>query len=231
MLDIEIDAATILLKVLLSCQCPITEKAEKEITDYIKTQRNKPTIDFSKFIESTGGSNSDTVFQRLRDCCYYYRNNLTEVLITKEDVYRHFCSAYHWKIAEDSLHAIPQKANTPVTDLNSWFIGHMLLPVKLLEENGSVRAEYSGTGFRISLTNIFVPSDVKVRSGAFYSMHFASAISEISNAESGLINQQLESIDQFIEFRKKVKAIDYSSFQRFGNYKKICENRYNKYFA
>ena len=229
-LEIEADAAVILLRVLLSCRCSISKKAEEEIAHYILSQRSEPSIDFERIIDLAGGPTFDTVFRRLRDCCFYSKNNLDEVVITEEDVYRHFCSAYHWKITEESLTNIPENANTPIINVPSWFVGHMLLPVRLMDEKGSVKAEYSGLGFKISIVHVFIPSDMEIRADDIYSIHFASVISEITSAQARMISQQLNSIYQFLGFRQETKIIDYANFQKFGNYRGICENRYLKYF-
>ncbi|MGD6851749.1 MAG: hypothetical protein ACQCN6_06810 [Candidatus Bathyarchaeia archaeon] len=229
-LEIETDAALILLKVLLSCQCAISKKTEEEIAHYLLSQRSKISVDFKRLIDLAGGPTFDTVFRRLRDCCFYSKNNLDKVVITKEDVYRHFCSAYHWKINEEALTTIPENANTPISNVASWFVGHMLLPVRLMDEKGSVRAEYSGSDSKISIFNVFIPPDMELHKDAIYSMHFASVISEITLAQAELINRQLEVIDQFIEFRKEIKTMDYGDFQKFGNYRNLCEGRYRKYF-
>jgi hypothetical protein len=229
-LEIETDAAAVLLKVLLSCQCVISNEAEKEIANYIISQMDKPSIDFKKIIDIAGGPDSDTVFRRLRDCCFYSRSNLDEVVITKEDVYRHFCSAYHWKITEDTLKLIPQNANSPINNVPSWFIGHMLLPVKLTCEKDSIKAEYRGLGFRIEILNIFVPSEMEIGNNSIYAIHFASVISEINFAQYITISQLLETIYRFVEFRKEVKVIDYADFQKYGNYSSLCKSRHSKYF-
>lgn len=229
-LEIETDAAITLLKVLLSCQCPISKKTEEEIAQYILPQRNKPSIDYKKIIEIAGGPKKDTVFKRLRDCCFYSKNNLDEVVITKKDIYKHFCSAYHWKINEETFLSTPERANTPITNAPSWFIGHMLLPVKLTQEKGSTNAEYAGSGFKIHLFNVFTPPDIKIQTNRSYAIHFASVISEINIAQSRIISQQLDTIDKFTDFRRDVKAIDYSDFQKFGDYRRLCESRYSKYF-
>jgi len=225
-LEIETEAAKSLLKVLLSCRCPIKEEVEEKIVHYYLSQKNQPSFDFRKIIEIADESDSDTVFHRLRDFCLYSKNNLDEIVITKEDVYRHFCSAFHWKVVEDAL----VSSYKDIKDIPSWFVGHMLLPVKLKERNKSICAEYSTSDLKVQLLNIFTPSDIKFKSNGLYSMHFASVISEINPAQFGMINQQLESIERFIEFRNDVKEIDYSDFQKFGDYRKFCETRYHKYF-
>lgn len=166
------------------------------------------------------------MFDRLRDFCLYSKDSLDEILITKEDVYRHFCCTYHWKVVEDALIS----SYKDIVNVPTWFVGHMLLPVKLEERGKETHAEYSFSNTKIRFLNIFRPPDIKLEKNGLYSIHFASVISKIDSAEFRMISQQLESVKRFVEFRNDIKKIDYSSFQRFGDYRKFCEKRYLKYF-
>lgn len=225
-LEIETGAAKSLLRVLLSCQCPIKDEEEKKIVEYYRSQKNQMTFDFQSIVDIASESGENTVFHRLRDFCLYSKNNLDKITITEEDVYRHFCSAFHWKVVEEALGS----SYKDLRDIRSWFVGHMLLPVKLKEENRLIYAEYSTPGNKICLSNIFIPSDIKFKSDGLYSMHFASVISIVTPAQFKMINQQLESIKRFVEFRRDIDEIDYSDFQKFGDYGKLCETRYSRYF-
>ncbi len=225
-LKIERHAARVLLNVLFSCRCPIKENVEQKIVDYCISNKKEQTFDFQRMITIAEESDSDTVFHRLRDFCLYSRNDLNEVIITSEDVYRHFCSTFHWKVIEDGL--ISSYKN--IKCIPTWFVGHMLLPVNLEKQSRAVRAEYYFSDRKIIFENIFVPSDIAIREEGIYTIHFASIISEISPAISKMIGQQLESTSRFVDFRKDVKEIDYADFQRFGNYKEFCRERYTKYF-
>jgi hypothetical protein len=225
-LEIETEAAKSLLGVLLSCQCPIKKEAEKEIVQYYLSHKHDSTFDFQKMIEIAGPADGNTVFHRLRDFCLYSKNNLDKITITEEDVYRHFCSAFHWKIVEDAL----VSSYKDISDIRAWFVGHMLLPVRLKGKRDSVLAEYSTSDAKIRLLSVFIPPDIKVKDNGLYSIHFASVISEITAEHYRMINQQLEAIRRFIEFRNDVKEIDYSDFQKLKNYREFCENRYLKYF-
>jgi hypothetical protein len=223
---IETEAAASLLNVLLSCRCPIKEEVEEEIMHYYISQKNQPSFDFQKVIEMADKSSDNTVFHRLRDFCLYSKSNLDEIMITNEDVYRHFCSTFHWKVVEDALVA----SYKDITNIPAWFVSHMLLPVKLKKEGKSTYAEYSATNVRTRLLNVFISPNIRIKNEGLYSMHFASVISEINPSQFRMINQQLESIKRFTEFRNDVTEIDYSNFQKFGDYKKLCETRYSKYF-
>jgi hypothetical protein len=229
-LEIETEAAKALLRILLSCQCPITKEAEEKITHYFASQQRRPALNFQKMIDLAGGGKLDTAFRRLRDCCFYYKTDLDEMAITKEDVIRHFCSVFHWKFNADTMAACPKGVNTPITDAASWFVGHMLLPVKLKKENDSVHAEYSGSDFKLQLFNVFTPQDIEIEEDTMYAIHFASVISEITHAQSKMVGQQLETNDNFKNLRDTTKSIDYAHFQKYGDYRQFCENRYNKYF-
>jgi hypothetical protein len=225
-LKIETEAAKSLLNVLLSCRCPIKEEAEEKIVHYYSSHKSEQCFDFQRIVEIASESDDDTVFHRLRDFCLYSKDDLDEILITKEDVYRHFCSTFHWKVIEDAL----VSSYKDIRSIPAWFVGHMLLPVRLREKNKMIYAEYAAAGLEIRLLNIFTPNDIKFESNGLYSMHFASVISTITPAQFRTINQQLESIKRFVGFRRDIREIDYSDFQRFGDYRKLCETRYSKYF-
>ncbi|MCW4009407.1 MAG: hypothetical protein NWF05_02150 [Candidatus Bathyarchaeota archaeon] len=231
LLEIESEAAKLLIKVLLSCQCPISLAAEKEIIQHYHTHSNGDCFDFKQMLDIVGESCGETAFHRLRDFCVCSKNDSEDEVITKGDIYSHFCSVAHWNMAEDALassYAITK--NCPITDHPTWLVGHMLLPVKVKEENNTVNAEYSGLDFTLQLLNIFFPPEIEIETDAFYAIHFASVISKITPTQSKMINQQLESIDRFIESRKQITRIDYAAFQKYGNYRKFCKNRYCKYF-
>jgi TusA-related sulfurtransferase len=230
-LEIEKEAAKLLINVMLSCQCPVSTKAEKEIVQYYQSQISKPYLDFKQIINFAEESADETVFHRLRDFCLCFKKNADTLVITKEDVYRHFCSPEHWKIAEGALIEAYTNKKGFITDVPAWLIGHMLLPVKLKQEKNEAYAEYSSSNFNIKILNLFIPSELKIKEDTFYSIHFASIISEITSTESKMINRQLETIDSFIKYRKETKLIDYNHFQKYGNYKRICEKRYNTYFS
>lgn len=225
-LKIEREAAKVLLNVLLSCRCPIKENVEKKIVDYYISKNKEQTFDFQRMITLAEESDGDTVFHRLRDFCLYSRNDLNEVTVTSEDVYRHFCSTFHWKVIEDAL--ISSYKN--IKDIPTWFVGHMLLPVTLKKQNNATYAEYCFPDLRILIKNIFVPAEIKIHENGIYAIHFASIISEINPTISRMIGQQLESINRFVEFRKDIVEIDYLDFQRFGDYGEFCRKRYLKYF-
>jgi hypothetical protein len=229
LLEMETKAAKLLLRVLLSCQCPINKNDEEKIIQYYLSQRDKPSLDLQRIIDIVGESNGYTVFHRLRDSCFEYKDNLSAPTITQEDIYRHFCGICHWEFVNISLAYHENIKNTPISNIPAWSVGHMLLPVKLRQENNLAFAEYSGPDYKIELSNIFVPPDFEIKTDAVYAIHFASLITEITDAQAEIINQELDNIPKFTEFRKKLKSIDYANFQGFGNYRKICENRYSRY--
>jgi hypothetical protein len=126
------------------------------------------------------------------------------------------------------------KKNIPyedIKDIPSWFVGHMLLPVRLKKENRSFTAEYSFFNKKIIFKNVFVPPDIPFETDGLYCIHFASIIAKINNEQFQNLKQHLEEIDLFKRYREEVIVIDYSEFQRFGNYQKTCRDRYLKYFG
>jgi hypothetical protein len=104
----------------------------------------------------------------------------------------------------------------------------MLLPVKLAKTNQTLSIL---TLEEKSTKNIFIPKEIEVQEKGLYSIHFASIISAIKPTDYKMINQQLDTITRFTDFRKEVREIDYADFQRFGDYSKFCGGRYQKYFG
>jgi hypothetical protein len=66
LLEMETKAAKLLLRVLLSCQCPINKNDEEKIIQYYLSQRDKPSLDLQRIIDIVGESNGYTVFHRLK---------------------------------------------------------------------------------------------------------------------------------------------------------------------
>jgi hypothetical protein len=225
----ETQAAKLLLKILLSCQCPINKKDEEKIIQYYLSKQDKTSLDLQQIIDIVNESNGYTIFHRLRDTHFEYKNNVGENTITQEDIYRHFCGLCHWEFVTTSLAYHENLKSSPINNIPAWSVGHMLLPVKIKQKNQTFVAEYSGPDYQIELSNIFTPQTPKVKPDAFYAIHFASVIAEISGEQAKNIDKELDAIPKFAELRKKINTIDYGNFQRYGDYKKICETRYNKY--
>jgi len=217
-----------LINVLLSCRCPISKETEKDLIDYYKSKVSSNILNYSDVIKIANGEKKETVFHRLKEFCIYSIDDLgREYIISEEDVIRHFSSAFHWHLLERGL--IDSYKN--VINIPSWFIGHMLMPVKLQKKSIPVKAQYQYGKRFIIFSNVFLSKDIIFNLDSYYCIHYASIISEISSKQFIMISKQLEEIDLFKTFRKDIREIDYLKFQRFGDYYKICQDRYGTYFS
>lgn len=224
---IETRAMRVFINTLLSCRCPVSQEVEKEIVGLYLSGKDKLYIDFARVLEIADKMNCETPFHRLKEFIIYYINDLgQELFITLDDVYRHFCTMFHWRVVEKSLF----NGYENIIDIPSWFVGHMILPVVIKREKGEYMAEYTFGNRIINLKNIFVPEDINIIQNMQYAIHLASVVSPLGKHDFKMISLHLEEIPLFRLFREKLESIDYSDFQRFGDYRKTCENRYAKYF-
>jgi hypothetical protein len=90
-----------LLNIILSCRCPMKKDVEEKVISFYLSQKNKKSVDYRRIIQIADQTKKETVFHRLKKFCQYSKNDLNkEIIITEEDVFRHFCSTFHWRVIE-----------------------------------------------------------------------------------------------------------------------------------
>ena len=226
-IHIETDAMRVFINTLLSCRCPVTEEVEKGIVELYKANHER-YLDYCKVLEIADKNPTETPFHRLKEFIIYSINEPgQELFITRDDIFRHFATMYHWRVVERSL----VSGYKMITHIPSWFVAHMLLPVVLKKEEGKYMGEYTYEDRIINLKNIFVPGDMEIEENTPYCLHLASVVAPLEQFTFRMISRHLEEIPLFKTFRDDIDIIDFADFQRFGDYRKICEDRYNKYFA
>lgn len=215
-----------LLNVLLSCRCPVSEDTEAKLVNYFKSTAGKDVVDYEPVI-SIANEEGETVFHRLREFCTYSIDHFSfDPIISVNDVLRHFCTAYHWHVVEEAL----AKSYRSINNIPSWFISHMLLPVKLNTHQGEIIGTFIDSLGSLTLRNLFLPLDLQTKEGSLFCVHFASVIGEISSSQFELVGNHLAEILDFQKLRNQVSDINFHNFQRFGDYKSFCRERYEKYF-
>ena len=236
-MDIKIDnkGFEMLLRMLLSCRCPLKDEIENKLVSLYYSKKNEEYIDYNSLIslgdeqlqlDECKQKSTDTVFHRLKEFCLYSINDLDkEIIITEEDVYRHFCTNFHWRHVERYF----LKNFDKIENLSSWFVGHMLLPITLKHEDNSVIGEYSFFDRKIILRNIYISPNIPIEMNGYYCIHFAAIISKVNEDQFNMIFKHLEENKLFKQYRQDLKIIDYKNYQRFGNYYEIVKNRYKKF--
>jgi hypothetical protein len=228
-ISIRQEAFDLTFRMLLSCQCPLTDEQERTLFDRLVALKPGDTINCTELL-SIFNPNENTPIQRLVHFSVWMAPaGSREIVIEREHVLRHFAASYHWD------HVVGPNLPTSyrrVVSIPTWFISHMLLPVALERVgNGEVNGIYRFGDGEIRLKNLFIaPELADVNAGA-WGVHFASVITPLSSDEAALVQMLGDTNPLLAEFRREISTIDYSNFERFGDYRAICIERHACYWA
>ena len=165
-----------------------------------------------------------------------------EFTITTDHVIRHFASSYHWnQVVADGMTGAYKK----VLSVPRWFLGHMLLPVRITHvHTDGVTAVYEYVACEeapfpmtgevhqaIELKQLFAPDVYQVKVGETWAVHFAALLDRITPEQAQLARMLTESNPMLVQFRDDVDVIDYKNFERHGDYSALCQKRYATYFG
>jgi hypothetical protein len=228
-LRIERDALDLVFRTLLTCECPVTDAEERAIYDLLKVTPAAGTIDYS-LVLAVFKPNANTVFGRLREFTIWQAPaDADQYSIGREHVVRHFASSFHWNhVVASGLEGAYKK----VLHIPSWFLGHMLLPVKVTSVDGDVvSAYYEYDGGKVHLSNLFAPKDYAPRPDETWAVHFAGLLDRLNPTEMEVVRLMTETNHLLVQFRRDVSIIDYANFERHGNYLALCRRRYEKYYG
>jgi hypothetical protein len=178
-------ALELAFRMLLSCQCPLTDEQERALFDHLVAMNPGDTIDSSELL-SIFKPNENTPIQRLVNFSVWMAlAGSKEIVIEREHVLRHFASSYHWDhaVAPNLPSAYKKVVSIPV-----WFISHMLLPVALERtENGELNGIYRFEDGEIRLKNLFIAPELVDLNAGIWGVHFASGITPLSSDEAALV--------------------------------------------
>lgn len=226
---IETKALTTLLNILIADRnCPtnqVPKETCRDIISYYLNNRNERYQDYGAILKMIDKARCETPFHHLKEFIIYSINDLgQELFITSDDVYRKFCTMFHWRMIEKNL----IRDYDTIIHIPSWFVGNMLLPVTLKKEEGKYIAEYTYENKIINIKNFFIPPDIPAEQNTNFGIFMASIVCPLDIHNFKMISRHLEEINMFRQFRKDVEAIDYSNFQRLGDCRKACEEKYRE---
>jgi hypothetical protein len=222
------EALELTFRVLLSCQCPLTDEQERALFDRFVALKPGDTIDCTELL-SIFKSNENTPIQRLVHFSVWMTPaGSKEIVIEREHVLRHFASSYHWDhVVAPNLPAAYRK----VVSIATWFIGHMLLPIALVRTgNGILNGIYRFGDGEIRLKNLFIAPEIVDLNAGIWGVHFASAITPLSSDEAALVQMLGDMNPLLAEFRREISTIDYLDFEHYGYYRAICIERHACYW-
>ncbi len=222
------EALELTFRMLLSCQCPLTDEQERALFDRLAALKPGDTIDCSELL-SIFKPNENTPIQRLVHFSVWMAPaGSKEMVIEREHVLRHFASSYHWDhVVAPNLPAAYKK----VVSIPTWFISHMLLPVALERTgNGELNGIYRFGDGEIRLKNLFIAPELADLNAGIWGVHFASVITPLSSDEAALVQMLGDTNPLLAEFRREISTIDYLNFERYGDYRAICIERHAAYW-
>lgn len=150
------EALELTFRMLLSCQCPLTDSQEMALFDRLIALKPGDTIDSSELL-SIFKPNENTPIRRLvHFSTWMALAGSKDLVIEREHVLRHFASSYHWDhVVAPNLPTVYKK----VVSIPTWFISHMLFPVALERAgNGAIHGIYHFKDGEIRLHNLsFAP--------------------------------------------------------------------------
>jgi hypothetical protein len=227
-ISIRQEALELTFRMLLSCQCPLTDEQERALFDRIVALKLGDTIDCAELL-SVFKPNENNAIQRLVHFSMWMApGGSKEIVIEREHVLRHFASSYHWDhVVAPNLPA----AYTKVVSIPTWFISHMLLPITLERVgNNELNGIYRFADGEIRLKNLFIAPELADFNAGVWGVHFASVITPLSSDEAALVQMLGDTNPMLTEFRREISTIDYSNFERYGDYRSICIERHACYW-
>lgn len=230
-MDLRIDrgALDLVFRTLLTCGCPVSGDEERAIFDLLQVTPVGETVDYAAVL-SIFKPNANTVFRRLGDFVIWQAPvGEQSCVIDRRHVVRHFACTFHWnQVVADGLSGAYKK----VLHIPTWCVSHMLLPVRIASVEGDkVAAVYEFDGGSIGIINLFAPHGYDPQPGEVWAVHFAGLLDRLNTAEAATAVLMLENNPLLVQFRADVSAIDYSDFERHGDYSTFCRNRYLKYYG
>ncbi len=222
------DALDLVFRTLLTCGCPVTDDEGRGVLDVVQASSADEAVDYD-LVLAVFKPNADTVFQRLAEfsgCQAQVGGG--ERVIVREHAIRYFASSYHWNhVVADGLDSAYKK----VIHIPTWFLAHMLLPARVTAvDDDVVTATYEYGDGEVVLSNLFAPIAYDPRLGEVWAVHFAGLLDRLTPEEQAVASLMAEANPLLVEFRRDVERIDYSDFERLGDYFAFCRDRHAQYY-
>lgn len=227
-LSIDRDALELAFRVLLSCRCPVTPEQELALFRLLEAAGAAEPIGYDRVL-GIFPAGALSPFHRLGQFAGWVLPAHAERVIQREHVLRHFASSYHW---DHVVAAGLSSAYVNVVRVAPYLVGHQLLPVRLCtEDDGSVSGTYTFAGGEVALRHLFLPPGYEPDAAASWAVHLAAVLSPLSPEEDALVRLMGDDTPGLVQLRPEVQTIDYADFQRFGDYRRLCEERHRAYWG
>lgn len=227
-ISIRQEALELTFRMLLSCQCPLSDEQERALFNLLVVLKPGAALDCRGLLAIFKPHENTPIHRLVSFSVWMAPADAKEIVIEREQVLRHFASSYHWDhVVAPNLPTAYKK----VVSIPTWFLSHMLLPVRLERTgNGELHGIYRFGDGEIRLENLFLAPELREFDAAVWGVHFASVLTPLSSDEAALVHMLGDTNSLLAEFRREVSTIDYSNFERYGDYRAICIERHACYW-
>lgn len=223
-ITIEQKALQTMLNCILSCRCPVTEETERGLFDEYFRAQGQDLADFGPVIEAADRNPVKTPVHAVFEFCSYAHDDPNNFTITHNDIIRLFSSKFH---INPNLASVDPMI---VTDTSSFIVFHMMLPCSVSSSGEQVEAEYCLGDHSIRFLNVVFPPELELEAGAHYGLHHGTVVTQLTGEQVRIVENHLGLIPEFSLLVKDVTEVDFTRFQRYGNYRANVIARYERHF-
>ncbi len=234
-MSIQIDRAALktILYGTLSCRCSIATETERALCAAMtRSEGGKPRppagpeedadekLELQPYLDIADRDPARTPLHLFVDFCSYAHEDPDTFVITHDDSLRYFSCRYHFDRMLPGVD--PMRIPDPAVHL----VGHMLLPVTIVDgENGVCRFRH-GDRHDITLRNVFIPPEAAFSAAHSYGFHFGMLLTPLTTRQVTMVERHLGRIPEFSTLAERVREIDYADYQSFGNHHDRIASRY-----
>jgi hypothetical protein len=225
---IDREAISLLFRVILSCQDSACTGDERALFDLVVATPLNECVD----VDAMHDVLPRGVYSSIKRLCDFATWGMPDqgepFFLRRRHVLQYFASPLHWRaLGHDSAHALDGAAIPP-----AWFVGHMLLPVRVTEVGAdSLGALYEYRGGNVRMASLLATSGYEPKIGDTWAVHFAVPVCRITPDEESMLRLIGELDTTFVAFRDALAEIDYADFEPHGDYRAMCGERFGAYYV
>lgn len=225
--QIELSALRTILFATLSCRCPVTEQTERALfQEYFQLKKKgAPRAGFDAILEIAGRNPQKTPLHNLFHFCSYSKDDPSSFTIALNDVIRYLCSKYHFDMVQGSLEM------TEMPDKVSYHVSHMLLPIRLSQEEDNAAGLYLNGEHSIRFCDIFFPPELTQEETSSYAIHMGAVLCPLTPSQVSMVEKHLELIKEFPSMASKITTVSFRSHGPSGDHRTQVANRFKRHYC
>ena len=207
----------------LSCRCSIATETERALCAALLRSEGEDDeqLELQPYMDIADRDPVRTPLHFFVDFCSYAHENPDTFVVTHDDALRYFGCRYHF----DRM--LPGVDPIAIPDPAAHLVGHMLLPVTIVDGEQGVCRFRDGDRHEITLRNVFIPPEAPFSVPQHYGFHFGMLLTPLTPRQVTMVERHLGRIPEFGTLVARVREIDYADYQSFGNHHDRIASRYH----